>query len=227
VTQPPSNPGVGRGNTPEPLDPYLSYWTANGTQRRWALPTNSGVVTVGRSSDSDIRIEWDPKVSRVHATMERIGHQWTIEDDGLSRNGTFVNGTRLSHRVRLRDRDKILLGDTVLTFCYPPQTATQQTVIGAAARRLPRLTDVQRSILMALCRPYEEHRSYATPATNKEIADDLSLSLDAVKTHLRILFHKFGIEDLPQNQKRARLVEMALELGIIADGHDNRRSPAQ
>jgi len=38
-----------------------------------------------------------------------------------------------------------------------------------------------------------------------------------VKTHLRVLFHKFGIEELPQNQKRARLAEMALEFGIIAD----------
>jgi len=52
------------------------------------------------------------------------------------------------------------------------------------------------------------------PATNQQIADELFLSLDAVKTHLRMLFHKFGIEDLPQNQKRARLVEMALQFGL-------------
>ena len=38
-----------------------------------------------------------------------------------------------------------------------------------------------------------------------------------MKTHLRVLFHKFGIEDLPQNQKRARLVEMALEFGIVTE----------
>jgi hypothetical protein len=40
--------------------------------------------------------------------------------------------------------------------------------------------------------------------------------VDAVKTHLRILFHKFGVEHLPQNQKRARLAEMALEFGLVA-----------
>jgi hypothetical protein len=33
--------------------------------------------------------------------------------------------------------------------------------------------------------------------------DELSLSLDAVKTHLRSLFHEFAIDHLPQNQKRA------------------------
>jgi hypothetical protein len=39
--------------------------------------------------------------------------------------------------------------------------------------------------------------------------------VDAVKTHLRALFGKFGIEDLPQNQKRVRLVELALKNGIV------------
>jgi len=67
------------------------------------------------------------------------------------------------------------------------------------------------------CRPHRAGRPYATPATNQQIAGELFLSLNAVKTHLRVLFHKFGIEDLPQNQKRARLVEMALEFGIVTE----------
>jgi hypothetical protein len=33
--------------------------------------------------------------------------------------------------------------------------------------------------------------------------------------HLRALFAKFGVEDLPQNQKRLRLVELALASGVI------------
>jgi pSer/pThr/pTyr-binding forkhead associated (FHA) protein len=175
-------------------------------------------MTIGRSPATDVCIGWDAKVSRVHATMQRIGGQWMIEDDGLSRNGTFVNGTRLSSRVRLRDRDKIMVGGTVLTFCCPPPTAGQQTLVGDKVPTMTRLTEAQRSVLLALCRPYKGGRRYATPATNQQIARELVLSLDAVKTHLRALFHKFGIEDLPQNQKRARLAEMALQLGVIPDG---------
>jgi len=71
-------------------------------------------------------------------------------------------------------------------------------------------------VLIALCRPYQDERAYATPSTNQQIADELVLSLDAVKTHLRILFHKVGIDDLPQNRKRARLVEMALGHGLVS-----------
>jgi DNA-binding CsgD family transcriptional regulator len=77
------------------------------------------------------------------------------------------------------------------------------------------LSDSQRRVLVALCRPFKESSGYVTPATNQQIADELFLSVDAIKTHLRALFAKFGIEALPQNQKRARLVELALKSGVV------------
>ena len=43
------------------------------------------------------------------------------------------------------------------------------------------------------------------------------LSVDAVKGHLRALFSKFGIEHLPQNEKRLRLVERALQAGLVSE----------
>ena len=52
---------------------------------------------------------------------------------------------------------------------------------------------------------------YATPATNKQIADEVFLSVDAVKGHLRTLFERFELGDLPQNQKRLRLVELTMQ----------------
>lgn len=77
------------------------------------------------------------------------------------------------------------------------------------------MSDTQRKILIALCRPFRES-SFATPATNQEIAKALFLSVDAVKTHLRALYRRFGIQDLPQNQKRARLAWDALQSGLIS-----------
>jgi hypothetical protein len=78
-----------------------------------------------------------------------------------------------------------------------------------------RLTDTQLGILAALCRPISSGNHFATPATNQEIAEQVFLSVDAVKGHLRTLYRKFGIEDLPHNQKRARLVELAIEGGYV------------
>jgi len=205
------------GAAPEHGDAYLARRNAQGEQQRWPLPGEGGAVTIGRASSADVCLSDDSQVSRVHAVLERVAGLWTIVDDGLSRNGTFLNGRRLAHRARLRDRDKIRVGATVLTFCALPQTDSPQTVAGGILPAVTRLTEAQRSVLVALCRPYENSRPYASPASNQQIADELVLSLDAVKTHLRLLFHKFGIEHLPQNQKRARLAEIALELGLVAD----------
>ena len=60
--------------------------------------------------------------------------------------------------------------------------------VSAAATVSP----AQRRVLVALCRPYKDGADFATPATNSEIGAELHLSVDAVKTHLRALFEKFG-----------------------------------
>jgi DNA-binding NarL/FixJ family response regulator len=77
------------------------------------------------------------------------------------------------------------------------------------------LTDTQRRVLVALCRPYRDG-DFTTPATNQQIADELYLSVEAVKMHLRTLFGKFALGDLPQNQKRVRLAEAALQDGVVS-----------
>jgi pSer/pThr/pTyr-binding forkhead associated (FHA) protein len=197
----------------QPTEPYLSRWGAQAQQRRW--PLKDRVVTLGRASCADVVIDGDPLVSRVHSTLERVAGVWTIDDNGLSRNGTFVNGRRVSGRVQLHDRDEIRVGSTVLTFCAPAEEDGVHTLICEPLPTAARLTPAQRAVLTALCRPYKDERHYRTPATNQQIADELFLSVDAVKTHLRTLFHKLGIEHLPQNQKRARLVEMALQYGLV------------
>ena len=56
----------------------------------------------------------------------------------------------------------------------------------------------------------------ATPASNPAIADELSVSVDAVKSTMRLLFDLFGIGDLPQNQKRASLALQALRGGVLS-----------
>jgi hypothetical protein len=77
---------------------------------------------------------------------------------------------------------------------------------------------MQRKVVIALCRPIVDSSS-STPATNPLIAAEVFLSVDAVKAHLRILFDRFGLGDLPQNEKRSRLVSAVLDSGVIAP-HD-------
>jgi len=79
----------------------------------------------------------------------------------------------------------------------------------------PELTDAQRRVLVALCRPYRHGDAYARPATTREICAEVHLGPDAVRTHLRALFEKLAVEDLPGGEKRLRLVELALRRGAV------------
>jgi hypothetical protein len=171
------------------------------------------IATVGRRAEADLALRWDSEVSALHVELHRVGGEVTIVDDGLSTNGTHVNGERISARRRLRDGDLIRVGRTMLEYRAAHATLVDETV-AASGPAAVRLTDMQRQVLIALCRPYRDG-AYATPATNREIAGELFLSVDAVKLHLRAMFAKFGLGELAQNQKRAALAEQALRSGVI------------
>jgi hypothetical protein len=174
-------------------------------------------LTIGRGAGSDLQVHWDPDVSRAHAELERVGGIWTLCDDGLSRNGTFVNGERVGSRQRLRDGDVVTVGHTAVVFRDPASTGLSETRMGGSDVRPPALSEAQRRVLWALCRPYKAPGPFTSPATNAQIAAELFLSVEAVKTHLRALFTKFGVDELPQGQKRAKLVERAFLTGLVSE----------
>jgi DNA-binding CsgD family transcriptional regulator len=193
--------------------PFLVLRDGDGRQR--LLRLDGERLSVGRGEGNDVPLPWDTEVSRLHAELECIAGEWTVVDDGLSRNGTFVNGVRISGRARLRDGDTVRVGRTALGYRRPDDEETRErTVVAGAPVALADLPPTQRRVLVALARPYK-HGEFATPATNQDIADALHLSVDAVKAHLRSLFQRFGIEHLPQNQKRSRLVAEAFQRGML------------
>jgi pSer/pThr/pTyr-binding forkhead associated (FHA) protein len=75
---------------------------------------DKAMVTIGRSADSDIRID-DSSVSTNHAVIyvspnELLdGHDDILIEDQQSRNGTLVND-RTVHRCRLQPDDVIGIG---------------------------------------------------------------------------------------------------------------------
>src|SRR3954464_4191501 len=76
--------------------PFLVLRDADGLQRIVELTERPARLTIGRRSECDVALPWDGEVSRLHAELERVGSQWLIVDDGLSSNGTFVAGERIS-----------------------------------------------------------------------------------------------------------------------------------
>jgi pSer/pThr/pTyr-binding forkhead associated (FHA) protein len=194
---------------------FLAFRDQDGRLGFFASPGDERNCTLGRRPELDVAIAWDPEVSGLHAELQGLGGEWTIVDDGLSRNGTYVNGQRLGGRQRLRDGDRIRIGQTTLVFKAGGVAAVRETVATGETGTLQELTDTQRKVLIALCRPYRDGADFTKPATNQQIAEEVFLSVEAVKMHLRALFGKFELSELAQNEKRVRLAECALQFGVI------------
>lgn len=94
----------------------FNYYLVNGSGRSLQLHPGRSYV-MGREKSCDIRIV-DTLLSREHCRLDWDPEtQWSIVDLD-SRNGTFVNDAHVSHRRRLKDRDRIRLGGQVLTLYY-------------------------------------------------------------------------------------------------------------
>ena len=195
--------------------PFLVFRDADGAQRIVTVEPGTESLWIGRGDSADLRLDWDEEVSALHAQIEVVRDECTLRDDGLSRNGSFVGEQRVDGRRRLRDGETMRFGRTAVLFRRPGEGAPEATVVAAELAAAAAVSPAQRRVLLALCRPFKDESPFATPATNQAIAAELQLSVDAVKTHMRALFGKLGVEDLPQNRKRVALAERALQSGAI------------
>lgn len=88
--------------------------------RKTGVPENtlqitSPILSIGRTKDNALAIKGDRKVSRRHARIDFVDGHFFLTDLG-SANGTFLNDRLIKLRTRLKDGDKIVIGDTSMVF---------------------------------------------------------------------------------------------------------------
>jgi tetratricopeptide (TPR) repeat protein len=84
-----------------------------------------GDLGIGRAEDNDLQL-MDPKASRHHARIHAEGELFVLTDLD-SANGTRVNGIEITAPHPLEHGDRIVIGDTELTY-YLPGRADQDTI---------------------------------------------------------------------------------------------------
>ena len=92
-------------------------------------------MTIGRSDRASFQTP-DDGISRLHVRLTKTSTGAVLAEDLKSRNGTFVNGTKISS-VILKDGDKIRIGTTtILKFSYGDKLDQhfQQQMYNAALR---------------------------------------------------------------------------------------------
>ncbi len=170
-------------------------------------PLESERITVGTADSSDVVVDV-VGVSRVHAVFERFGEAWVVRDLG-SRNGTFVNGGRTIGERALHPGDEIMVGKLRLVYHGPRGGKETEGVA-----KPPMVTQRERDVLLALCRPILGGDAFTEPASIREIAAELVISEAAVKQHLARLYRKFDVDEQGE-RRRVRLANAAVATGAV------------
>ena len=195
---------------------FLVFRDGEGTQHIHVLSGNLPSVMVGRRAEADISAPWDGEMSRVHAELRMHAGEWTVSDDGLSQNGTWVNGLRLAGRRRLADGDLLKIGRTIFAYCDPVPIGVGPTLVPGELSATPRFSEQQQRVLRALCRPLFVDGEGINPCTDEEVAEATGIPLEAVKAELDHLGRALGLDAMPAADQRAEVALLAMRSGLVS-----------
>jgi len=137
----------------------------------FSFPLKDKQVSLGRSADNDIPIP-DPFSSGRHALIVPSETGFAVRDNG-SKNGTFVNGKKVTALTELKEGDEILIGSVRILFDKALQTNIEVTDIPAPT------TNINTMI------PFKDILASPTSRTTVQAAIPIS-EVDQVKAENRI-----------------------------------------
>jgi pSer/pThr/pTyr-binding forkhead associated (FHA) protein len=183
---------------------------------RELIPLEGQRVTLGKASTNAVSLEHDETVSRLHAVLENLGFAWSIRDLG-SRNGTYLNGERITAERVLRSGDEVRVGKSRLLFWEVRDSGEgkldEETMTAQPLEVPPRLTPRELDVLVVLCRPLVSDDAFPELPSVRKMAGELFVTEAAVKQHLQNLYDKFSIP--AEGDRRVRLANEALRRGAV------------
>ena len=191
------------------MSSHLEIWKPSGRQ---LFELTGQRVTIGNASTNLVSLDHDATVSRLHAVLENLGFAWSIRDVG-SRNGTYLNGEKISAERVLRSGDELRIGSSRLIFLEVKQLDHDNTETVEPAQRPPRLTPRELEVLVVLCRPLVSGDPFPELASVRQMALELFVTEAAIKQHLQNLYDKFAVP--AEGERRVRLANEAIRRGAV------------
>jgi hypothetical protein len=106
----------------------LSYATPDGSYRAINLGTEQPSIVIGRDRKMAQLVVPDSQISRAHCVITLSPQGVAIEDLG-SRNGTYVNDTRIT-KCLIKPGDRILIGATLIRADSNEQRQSTDLLLG-------------------------------------------------------------------------------------------------
>ncbi len=120
------------GTVKRPLLPKGMTVSGRDTSDIAKLLENKSEIIIGRSSDADICLP-QLTITRQHATIKKYPNGKVTITDLESRNGTFVNGKRITHETDITPNDDIFIGNYKFRLTKPAEDIRKQNAIVADA----------------------------------------------------------------------------------------------
>ena len=111
-----------------------------------ALLKNKDKIIIGRAENSDVRLP-QLTITRNHASIKKENNQYIIEDLG-SKNGTFVNGKRISQPTTITPDDNINIGTFRFRLTKPAEDIRKDKHNAIIAQNLVRTVDKGRITIL-------------------------------------------------------------------------------
>ena len=134
--------------------------------------------SLGRAHTNKLCYPDDASLSRAHMLVEKDGADWVVSDLG-SKNGTLVNGARITGATKLSPGDRLAAGQLVLRF-IDPDVKTEESVVfvpGSTAEMAPGATVMTslEGLLSSESSGRAERPQPATPGTQPDQAFGLPI----------------------------------------------------
>lgn len=156
-----------------------------GDQSPWNIPLNREEYILGRKEDCDLVLN-DGSISRKHCRIfKRRGEMWLVDLE--SRNGTFLNGSRLEEERPLRDGDILRLGSQEFQFCTEKEWSDPDRTIYDDGKN--RSLNFQKFYLLSE-REEEVFYLLLKGLSVKNIAEKLFISPGTAKNHVLKIYKK-------------------------------------
>ncbi|PWU09987.1 MAG: adenylate/guanylate cyclase domain-containing protein [Terriglobia bacterium] len=112
-----------------------AHLVLSGTGRKFPLIAGQ-TWAIGRGEGCAVLLD-SRSVSRLHALIQRrdAGDYYLV--DLGSRNGSFVNGRRVSVPMRLNDQDRLVFAEQELVFCNSLASHSPSSPLGTGTRNQP------------------------------------------------------------------------------------------
>lgn len=104
----------------------IQIFSPDGQSRFVPLATER--ISLGRATTAELSFPDDGGLSRQHLALEREGEGWALLDLG-SKNGTMVNGVKVTGRLQLNSGDRIAAGHLVIVYDAAKAATTRPVVV--------------------------------------------------------------------------------------------------